>query len=283
MSDLSTGPLVIKLGGAAVESPCEQASLWRALGTLHQSEASGVVLVHGGGAQVDRLLTALGLPIQKIYGIRITPEDQIDHVVGVLAGTMNAMIVGALRANSINAVGLTIGSGGTVISEIRHDPEIDLGRVGTGKPGDPALVRMLLSGGFLPVLSSIGFAVDGGTLNINADEAAAVVAQTIGARAIVLLTDVPGVLDERGDLIPEIDADSLDRLIRQGVIHSGMVVKVRAAMECAQRSGCTVIIASWKQPDALARLASDDQVGTRIVVDFVSGEESNIPGVIRAV
>lgn len=259
------GPIVIKLGGAAVESPENQRELWEAIVALHDAEPGGVVLVHGGGGQVDRLLAALGLPVEKVDGLRVTPEDQIEHVTGVLAGTVNSAIVGALRRVGGNAVGMTIGSGGTTVSSVREVSGVSLGRVGSVDAGDPLLLRILLAERFLPVLSSIGLDASGVTLNVNADEAAASVAETISARAIVLLTDVAGVLDGNGAPISEITPDALEELIASGIVHSGMVVKVRSALASAERSGCPVVIASWKQPSQLVRLSNGERLGTRIV------------------
>lgn len=272
---------MIKLGGGAVESPRDQVVLWRTLEALHCEEPGGSVIVHGGGARVDRLLQALGLPVRKINGIRVTPPDQIDHVVAVLAGTMNTTIVGALRVAGANAVGLTIGSGGTVRASLLEEPGLELGRVGIGSPGDPALLHTLLDGGFLPVLSSMGLDEEGDSLNVNADQAAGAVARTIGARAIVVLTDVPGVLDDSGNLIAEVDGTAIDSLIESAVIHSGMVVKVRAALECAEQAGCPVVIASWKEPEVLAGLTRGERIGTRIVAELDTGLSSEVRASLR--
>ena len=259
------GPIVIKLGGAAVEAPEGQHALWEAIVALHHAEPGGVVLVHGGGGQVDRLLAALGLPVERVDGLRVTPEDQIGHVTGVLAGTVNTAIVGALRRVGGNAVGMTIGSGGTTVCRVREESGARLGRVGAADAGDPLLLRTLLGENFLPVLSSIGLDSSGMPLNVNADEAAASIAETVRARAIVLLTDVVGVLGADGEVISEITRDRLEALIAAGVVHSGMLVKVRAALASAERSGCPVVIASWKHPSQLVGLSKGERLGTRVV------------------
>ena len=121
-------------------------------------------------------------------------------------------------------------------------------------------MRTLLAGGFLPVVSSIGLDDAGGFLNINADDAAAALAGIVGARGLVLLTDVAGVLDASGHVIPSLDRDAIERHIADGTIHGGMIAKVRGALEAAEQSGVPVTIASWKDPASVTGVGTSTRI-----------------------
>ena len=263
---MNRAPLVIKIGGAAIDRARDMMGLWQGLVALHEREValgSGVVIVHGGGAAVDRLLGALGLGVVRVNGIRVTPDDQIDHVVSILAGLVNRQLVGALRASGGNAVGLSLADG---LTEARLlSPEF--GRVGEITGGDPSLIHALWRERFLPVVSSIGADADGHALNVNADAAAGGVARTLGARALVFLTDVPGVLDSAGAIIGSLRFDEADALIGSGAISGGMVAKVRAAMGAVEISGVGAVIASWNAPNVLTALGEGGFPGTTIVAE----------------
>lgn len=266
------GPLVVKLGGAAVEAPSRSARLIEALVALHASlrkaeggeGEAGVVIVHGGGAAVDRRLERMGLTPRKVGGMRVTPADQIEVVVGELGGVVNKRLVGTLAALGARAVGLSLGDGGLTIVRPLTRLGVDLGLVGEIVGGDPALLRRLLEGGYLPVVSPIAAAPDGQLLNVNADDAASGIARILGARLLVLLTDVPGVLDEQGELLPALDGAEIERLIARGVVRAGMIPKVRAALEAATAAGAPALIASWENPERLGSLADGLFPGTLI-------------------
>jgi len=241
-------PLVIKVGGALLDEPEKNLAVIDALVALHHGSTvhgaarhGGVVLVHGGGLLVDRHLARLGVVTERVDGIRVTPPDVVEEIVGVLAGRVNTQLIGLLASAGAAPVGLSL-----------SDP----GAVGEITGGDPALVRTLLGGGFMPVVSSIGLDDAGGFLNINADDAAAAIAGIVRARELVLLTDVPGVLDADGRVIASLDRDAIERHISDGIIKGGMIAKVRGALDAAERSGVPVTIASWKNP------ASVNGVGT---------------------
>lgn len=261
------GPLVIKLGGAAIDRADATPDLWANLLALHEAETArgaGIAIIHGGGATVDRLLESLGLPVVRRDGIRITPDDQIDHVVATLAGLVNTQLVGALTAAGAKPVGLSLADAG--IADCRPiAPEF--GRVGEVIGGDPALIHTLWQSGFLPVVSSIGLSADGLALNINADDAAGALAKTLGARAVVFLTDVPGVLGPDRALLETLRFDEAGALIESGVIAGGMTAKVRAAMRAVEVAGVAAIVASWNDPNVMTALAEGRSPGTTIVAD----------------
>jgi acetylglutamate kinase len=136
--------------------------------------------------------------------------------------------------------------------------------VGELAGGDGALVKHLLAGGYLPVLSSIAVCESGGFLNVNADDAAAQLAGIIGASGLLLLTDVPGVRGADGTVIESMDTEDAERLIADGTVTGGMIAKVRGAVAAAESGGVPVVIASWADPSALEALAAGASVGTRV-------------------
>jgi acetylglutamate kinase len=254
-------PTVIKLGGALLDEPHAHATAFDALARCAQG--SPAVIVHGGGKAVDRQLEALGMPTEKREGIRITPPDQMDQITGVLAGRMNARMVGLLLARGVKAVGLTLGDAGTTAARLTTRYAFDAGRVGEITGGDMALLRTLLAAGFVPVLSSIALDANGETLNVNADEAAAAIARLLPASRLALLTDVPGVKDASGRVVQELDAATCQAMIDRGEITGGMVAKVRGALEAARLARVPVLVAGWGDPSTLGRLADPDAPGTR--------------------
>lgn len=254
-------PTVIKLGGALLDEPQAHEAAFDALARCVR--ATPAVLVHGGGKAVDRQLEALGMPTQKRDGIRITPPDQMEQITGVLAGRMNARLVGLLCTRGVKAVGLTLGDAGTTAARLTTRYAFDTGRVGEITGGDMTLLHTLLTAGFVPVLSSIALDAAGAPLNVNADEAAAAVARLLPASRLALLTDVPGVKDASGRVVPELDATACQAMIDRGEITGGMVAKVRGALEAARLARVPVLVAGWGDPNTLGRLADPDAPGTR--------------------
>jgi acetylglutamate kinase len=249
-SNPEKGPIVVKIGGAFLDEPERHRATLDGIVELHRAglaRGSGVVLVHGGGILVDRHLARLDIVTERVDGIRVTPPEAVEEIVGVLAGRVNTRLVG-LFAPSVRAVGLSLGDGALCACRKATRYAFDPGAVGEVTGGDPTLVHTLLRGGFLPIISSIGLAEDGGFLNINADDAAAAIASIVGASELVLLTDVAGVLDAQGAVIAELDRARIESLIADGTISGGMTPKVRGALDAAERSGVPVTIASWRNP-----------------------------------
>ena len=231
-------PLIIKLGGVLLDSEEALERLFTALDSYRQQHQRPLVIVHGGGCVVDELMKQLSLPVVKKNGLRAWA---IKH--------------------QINAVGLSLADGGSaVVTPL--DPA--LGHVGNAQPGSPALLNILLSAGYLPVVSSIGITADGQLMNVNADQAATALAATLGAD-LILLSDVSGILDGKGQRIAEMTAQKAEQLIAQGIITDGMVVKVNAALDAARTLGRPVDIASWRHADQLPALFNGVSIGTRIL------------------
>ncbi len=267
------GPIVIKIGGATLEAQAESPTLWRALVELHDKDrrdhtGGGLVLVHGGGKAVDRLLDKLGMETRRHEGLRITPPDQMDVIAGVLAGTLNKRLVGCINAVAAaghgRAVGLCLGDGADLAARRLTRSGVDLGCVGEVTGGTGKLLQVLLKQSYLPVVACVGIDATGALLNVNGDDAAAAVARAIRARALVLLTDVPGVLDADKALIPRLDAAGIQRLADAGVITGGMIPKLHAASRTARELRIPVTIMSGANADDLEHWATGQPLGTTI-------------------
>lgn len=249
-------PLILKLGGTLLE---DLPALTELLAVCHQLHQAGqpLVVVHGGGSLVDQHLGQLGFTVEKRDGLRVTPPEHLPVVVGALAGVANTQLVAAAGVAGLPAVGLTLADGGVV----KADAISELGRVGQVVPGKAKLLRLLLEAGQVPVISSIAADHEGELLNINADDAAACICQLIQGD-LVLLSDVPGILDADGALIPQLDAHHCAQLIDSGVIHGGMQVKVTAAQALADQVGKQISIGGWRNA---AELLHGQGFGTAIL------------------
>lgn len=263
------GPLIVKIGGTTLEHQAKQDDLWRSLVALSKSHAGGLILVHGGGKAVDRLMDRLGIKPARVQGLRVTPDDQIPEIVGVLAGSVNKSLVGCIQRAGGKGVGLCLGDGGMLtcrkVAPIATDSgPADLGRVGEVVGGQAELARVLIRSGSIPVLCSIGLDELGQPLNLNADDAAAGLAKALKASALVLLTDVEGIKDKSGTLIPHATPAEIERLITSGDIYGGMIPKTRAAARVAAETGSPVVILSGDRPEHLLRWTKGEPAGTRI-------------------
>lgn len=266
---MSGGPLIVKIGGTTLESQSTQDELWQSLVALSRSHAGGLILVHGGGKAVDRLMDRLGIKPARVQGLRVTPDDQIPEIVGVLAGTVNKSLVGCLQRAGGRGVGLCLGDGGMLrcgkVAPISTEAgPADLGRVGEVTGGDGELAKTLLKNGFVPVLCSIGLDEAGRALNLNADDAAAGLARALKASAVVLLTDVEGIKNKAGELISRATPAEIERLIESGDIYGGMIPKTRAAAKVVLETGAEVVILSGDRPEHLLRWTKGESAGTRI-------------------
>ncbi|WP_313079379.1 acetylglutamate kinase [Atlantibacter sp.] len=254
-------PLIIKLGGVLLDSEEALERLFTALVNYRETHQRPLVIVHGGGCVVDELMKKLNLPVTKKNGLRVTPADQIDIITGALAGSANKTLLAWAKKHQLPAVGLYLGDGDSVKVSQLDDA---LGHVGKAEPGSPKLITTLLDAGFMPVVSSIGVTDAGELMNVNADQAATALAATLGAD-LILLSDVSGILDGKGQRIAEMTAAKAEQLIAQGIITDGMVVKVNAALDAARTLGRPVDIASWRHAEQLPSLFNGTAIGTRIL------------------
>ncbi|AAU36843.1 MULTISPECIES: acetylglutamate kinase [Basfia] len=253
-------PLVIKLGGVLLDTPAAMENLFTALADYQQNFARPLLIVHGGGCLVDDLMKRLNLPVQKKNGLRVTPADQIDIIVGALAGIANKTLVAQAAKFKLNPVGLCLADG-NLTQATQFDPE--LGHVAMVVAKNPALLNNLLGDAFLPIISSIAVDDNGLLMNVNADQAATAIAALINAD-LVMLSDVDGVLDANKQRLTELNSAQIEQLIEDKVITDGMIVKVNAALDAAKILNCGVDIANWKYPEKLTALFAGEIIGTRI-------------------
>lgn len=211
---------VVKFGGSLLSDQAARKAFLKDAARL--AKTNPMVLVHGGGPEINAALDKMGIVSTWVNGRRVTDDAAMGVVEGVLSGQVNKNLVGELNALGGKAVGLSGRDGGI----LKAKPVPELGRVGEPDRADPKLISVLLKAGFLPVLSSVAAGRDFGALNVNADEAAAALAIALKARRLVYLTDVPGVLDAHKTTIPTIRIADIKKLIDTKVITGGMIPKV---------------------------------------------------------
>ncbi len=251
--------LVLKVGGALMQCEMGMARLMATAANIIKSGQS-VIMVHGGGYLVDEQLKANGMETVKLDGLRVTPAEQIPVIVGALAGTSNKVLQAEALKAGITCVGMSLADGGIVSAQIKDEK---LGFVGEVSPKDATYLDFILSQGWMPIVSSIAVDDQGQQLNVNADQAATVLAKLVNGK-LVLLSDVSGVLDGKGQLIPSLTQAHADELTKLGVIEKGMKVKVEAALEVAKWLGQPVQVASWRDAEQLAALEKGEAVGTQV-------------------
>ncbi len=258
--------LVLKVSGKAIDDPARSEALWKAVAVA--TKLHRIVIVHGGGKQVDALLNRLGESIDRVDGIRVTPPSQIGLIAGVLAGEVNLILVGALQKQGVKAVGLSLGSAGVL--RTRPDPRFAQagGRVGLADPGETPLLDLLTTQGYVPVISSIGIDAEGGLLNVNADDAAGSLVHALQTQTLVFISDVTGVRDASGKIIETISTDEVEILISEGVVTGGMAAKLRAAALIATVSHTEIVITDAANASAL--LSSSICSCTRLIPAEVS-------------
>ncbi|NVK26149.1 MAG: acetylglutamate kinase [Gammaproteobacteria bacterium] len=253
-------PIVFKLGGEALTNKQALAEFLQQIRAVQKVRP--VVIVHGGGPQVEDMMAAALLKSVKVDGLRATPEEQLPFVVGALAGVASQQLVAACKLAGINAIALSLADADLFEASVKDEK---LGAVGEVKANNSNAISVLLENNYVVILNSIGCDNNGQTLNINADDAAVAAAQLIDAE-LCLLSNVPGVLDADKQLIPTLNQESIDSYIRQGVISDGMAVKVNAAHQAAQHLRRPVNIGSWQDSKALSQLSETAQInlGTKI-------------------
>jgi acetylglutamate kinase len=223
-------PVLIKLGGSLLDDAAlRQAALQKIAARWNAGER--IVLVHGGGKHIDAALKSAGIPKRTHAGLRITDDATLQIVVSVLAGQVNKMLVSELTKLGVRAAGISGCDGSTLIAE-PHPPidGVELGHVGRVTRAHRGLVTAMLTYGMLPVISSVAQSEDGALLNVNADAAASAIAVALGARELLFLTDVAGLLDESGSVVPHLDRNGLEEMLESPVVSGGMKPKLQAAL-----------------------------------------------------
>jgi len=271
---LSGKTIVIKFGGNAMVDEQLKQSFARNIVLMKQVGINPVV-VHGGGPQIGQLLKQLGKESHFIQGMRVTDSETMNVVEMVLGGQVNKSIVSLINQQGGRAVGLTGKDGGliqakplklTAENSDKQPPEmVDLGHVGEVESIDPAVVHMLDSSDFIPVIAPIGVDAEGHSYNINADLVASRVAAVLGAEKLLLLTNTVGILDKESNLLTGLSAVQIDDLIADGTIQGGMLPKVQCALDAVNSGVSTAQIIDGRVDNAvLLELFTDQGVGTLI-------------------
>jgi acetylglutamate kinase len=265
-------PLLIKFGGELLEDRARLATVVDSVREISRHEP--VVIVHGGGKEIDAALKASGIEKRQVDGLRITDEESLEIAVAVLAGTINTRFSAALNAAGVAAAGLTGADAriGLVVPAPLHQSvdgrTVDLGRVGI--PTDDAetrLIHELLRARFVPVIACVGADARGNLFNVNADTFAGSLAPRIGARRLVIAGTTPGVLDDSGMTVPLADAVDITRLVNSGTATAGMIAKLRACEQALAGGVDDVVIVDGCDSTALTSAATAEapRLATRLM------------------
>ncbi len=266
--------IVVKYGGHAMGSGPLSEAFGHDVALLKQVGVNPVV-VHGGGPQIDQMLKRLGVQSSFIDGLRVTDAAMVEVVEMVLAGSVNKQVAGLINRAGAMAVGLCGKDGGLIrarkLRRTTRDPDshieraLDLGFVGEVERVDTRVVHALTGSGLIPVIAPVGYGADGQTYNINADTVAGAIAGALGATRLLMLTDVPGVLDNDRQLIAELSIEQARAGIASGMISGGMIPKVETCLAALAAGASAAVILDGRVPHAcLLELFTDAGPGTLI-------------------
>ncbi len=265
--------VVVKYGGHAMGDEAVARDFARDMVLLEQSGVNPVV-VHGGGPQIGAMLKKLGIASHFSGGLRVTDSATIEIVEMVLCGSINKQIVGFINAEGGRAIGLC-GKDGNMVTAKKlerpvdlhadHADQVDLGFVGEPDRIDTTVLTQVLGRELIPVLAPVAQGSHGETYNVNADTFAGAIAGALGAKRLLFLTDVPGVLDKNKQIMKELKVDDIRRLIADGTITGGMIPKVETCIYALEQGVEGVVILDGKVPHAvLLELLTDHGAGTLI-------------------
>jgi acetylglutamate kinase len=265
--------IVVKFGGNAMVDEELKHSFARDI-VLMKLVGLNPIVVHGGGPQIGQLLEKLGKTTGFIDGMRITDSETMDVVEMVLGGLVNKEIVNLINLHGGKAVGLTGKDGNFIRAKKLHltprdnlpSEIIDLGHVGEVSSIDPSVLDMLGGSDFIPVIAPIGVGDDGHSYNINADLVAGKIAEQLKAEKLILLTNIPGILDKQGALLTGLSIIKTEELIADGTISGGMIPKTRCATDAIKGGVTSVHIIDGRVDHAvLLELFTDQGVGTLLL------------------
>jgi acetylglutamate kinase len=242
--------IIVKVGGAALEDAATLRKCARAIAELAQ-DGHRVAVVHGGGAALTRMLKKLGKQSEFVAGLRVTDAETRDVALMVLGGLVNKKVVAAIQAAGMPAVGFSGGDGMSFRARRKHVRGHDLGFVGEICFAEPCWIEALWQQGGIPVLASLALGADGEYYNVNADEMAAACAAACHANALIFLTDVPGVKNAEGSVIPLLNTRQAQDLAATSVISGGMLPKLEACRQALKQGVGRVRILPAAEADAL--------------------------------
>jgi len=266
--------IVVKYGGNAMTEEALKNGFARDI-VLMKLVGMNPVVIHGGGPQIGKLLDRVGKESEFIQGMRVTDSETMDIVEMVLGGLVNKEIVNLIHQHGGNAVGLTGKDGGliqakklemTAFNENLNASEIiDLGHVGEVKKINTKVLDMLINDDFIPVIAPVGVDENGASYNINADFVAGKVAEALNAEKLMLLTNIPGLLNKQGDLLTGLNSEKVAKLIADGTIYGGMLPKIQCALDAVENGVKSAHIIDGRVEHAvMLETFTDDGVGTLI-------------------
>lgn len=239
--------VVIKLGGHAMTDQKLLGAFLKNIASLAQKGLQ-LVIVHGGGPHISNLLFRLNIPSTFIEGLRVTDAETLEAVEMVLCGSLNKALTRALLKAGANASGISGEDGGLLRATMKNEA---LGLVGSITAVNPGIIHTLLAAGFVPVVAPLALGPDFQPLNVNADTAAGALAGALQADFFILVSDVPGVLDKTGNLLPELERKDVPALLGDGTISGGMIPKVECCLEALAKGCRNALILDGKQQNSL--------------------------------
>ncbi len=251
-------PVVLKLGGELIEG----AERLNAIGKVikQASRTRPLIVVHGGGREIDASLAQVGIPKRQVDGLRVTDPETLEIVVSVLAGSINTRFVAAINAAGGRAIGLTGADAGVApvkkaaLHKATSGDTVDLGMVGTPVTTAvaPELLTLLCNAGYVPVIACVSSSKEGQLFNVNADTLAGSLAARVKAKRLVIAGATAGVLDKRGQTIPRLNKTHIAKLVTSGTANAGMVAKLTAC-QAALAGASSVVIIDGREPRRIAR------------------------------
>ena len=264
---------VLKLGGELIETKDKLKAMGKAMASA--AKKGRLVIVHGGGREIDAALAQVGIPKRQVDGLRVTDEDTLNIVVSVLAGTINTKFVAAINAAGGKAVGLT-GADAGVAPVKKASPHkatsgetVDLGLVGMPVPAkSPGVLEALCKAGYVPVIACVAASKEGQLFNVNADTLAGNVASRMKAKRLVIAGATAGVLDKKNKTIAKLDKERIEKLVKSGTANAGMVAKLKACQMALKGGAKSVVIVDGRAPGRLIKaLAGEKTSATTKVVN----------------
>jgi acetylglutamate kinase len=279
---ISKQTYVIKIGGELISKPAIFSSLCKEIAKLKQADIN-VVLIHGGGQQTSEMEIKLGKIPNIIDGRRVTDENSLEIIKMVIAGKINIEIISTLQSNGVSAVGLS-GVDGNILSVHRRPPKkiinkntqelqiIDYGFVADILAVNPELMLTLIENNFLPVIAPLAADNQGNIYNINADTVASSIALSLNAVQWIILTNIDGVYDQKGNTLPHLTCNSARALIDEGIIINGMIPKIESIIEAVHAGIKSVHIINGLKPEKLKNLFLEKSLGTLITNEDMYNE-----------
>ncbi len=255
---------VLKLGGELIETKDKLKAIGRAV--VSAAKKNRLVIVHGGGREIDAALAQVGIPKRQVDGLRVTDEETLNIVVSVLAGSINTRFVAAINAAGGKAVGLTGADAGVApvkkaaLHKATSGETVDLGLVGTPAPANgPGVIEALCKAGYVPVVACVSASKDGQLYNVNADTLAGNLAARLKAKRLVIAGATAGVLDKKNETIPRLDAERIDKLVKSGTANAGMVAKLAACQAALKGGAKNVAIVDGRTAGRIVKALNGDK------------------------